>query len=367
MVRASRPAVVPDLTVNHVEFYVADALQQAARFAAEYGFDPFATSGALGGHSDHFSVALRQGDIVLVVTEPRSARHPAHAYVSAHGDGVADIALRTTDARAAFGRAVDGGARPLTPPGQPEGSPGALTAAIHGFGDVRHTFVQAPDRVGDKVFLPGFPDTPDLSPHTGTALLDIDHFAVCLNPGTIDAAVKFYESALGFRLVFEEQIGVGTQAMRSRVVQSDSRAVTLTLIEPDPTGDPGQIDAFLDSHLGEGVQHIAFRTEDVVHTVATLGERGVRFLRTPDSYYELLGNRLTPTGHTTEDLRQLNVLADEDHGGQLFQIFTQSTHPRRTFFLEIIERLGARTFGSSNIKALYEAVEAERIKTGILS
>ncbi|MFJ2393677.1 4-hydroxyphenylpyruvate dioxygenase [Streptomyces sp. NPDC087843] len=367
MVRASQPAALPELTVNHVEFYVADALQQAAQFAAEYGFDPFATSGELGGHSDHFSIALRQGGIVLVVTEPRSADHPAHSYVSAHGDGVADIALRTTDARAAFGRAVEGGARPLTPPAQPDGSPGGLTAAIQGFGDVRHTFVQAPDRVGDKVFLPGFPYTAELAPHAGAGLLDIDHFAVCLHPGTIDAAVTFYESALGFRLVFEEQIGVGTQAMRSRVVQNESRTVTLTLIEPDPASDPGQIDAFLDSHRGEGVQHIAFRTDDVVGTVSTLGERGVRFLRTPDSYYDLLGKRLTPTGHTTEDLRRLHVLADEDHGGQLFQIFTQSTHPRRTFFLEIIERLGANTFGSSNIKALYEAVEAERVKTGILS
>ncbi|MGW2051692.1 4-hydroxyphenylpyruvate dioxygenase [Streptomyces sp. NPDC001858] len=365
MVCASRPA--PDLTVNHVEFYVADARHQAARFAAEYGFDPFATSGALGEDSDHFSVALRQGGIVLVVTEPRSARHPAHSYVSAHGDGVADIALRTTDARAAFGRALEGGAKPLAPLGQPAGSPGGLTAAIAGFGDVRHTFVQAPDRVGDGIFLPGFPDTAERSTHVGVGLLDIDHFAVCLRPGHMDAAVAFYESTLGLRPVFEEKISVGTQAMRSRVAQNDSRTVTLTMVEPDPTADHGQIDAFLDSHLGEGVQHIAFRTEDVVGAVSMLGERGVQFLETPDSYYDLLGERLTPTGHEIEDLRRLDVLADEDHGGQLFQIFTQSTHPRRTFFLEIIERLGANTFGSSNIKALYEAVEAERAKTGILS
>lgn len=365
MTRNSRPSMLPELTISHVELYVADAREQADRLVDQYGFTTVATSGAPDGPRDHFSIALRQGDIALVVTEPRSDAHPAHAYVSAHGDGVADIALRTPDARAAFDRAVEAGARPLAPPHRPEGSRGGLTAAIQGIGDVRHTFVQAPD--DDRFFLPGFPDSAVPAEHVGAALLDIDHFAVCLKAGNLDAMVAFYEAALGLRLVFEEKISVGTQSMRSQVVQNSSCTVTLTLIEPDPTADRGQIDAFLDSHLGEGIQHIAFRTEDVVDTVATLAGRGVEFLTTPGSYYDLLGDRLTPAGHSIEELRSLNVLADEDHGGQLFQIFTQSVHPRRTFFLEIIERLGAITFGSSNIKALYEAVEAERATSGALS
>ncbi|MBL1114992.1 4-hydroxyphenylpyruvate dioxygenase [Streptomyces sp. 110] len=365
MARNSRTSRLPELNLSHVEFYVADAQEQADRLADTYGFTAVATSGAPDGPSDHFSIALRQGDIALVVTEPRSKLHPAHAYVTAHGDGVADIAVRTADVRAAFDRAVEAGARPLAQPRRLEGSRGGLTAVIHGIGDVRHTFVQAPD--DDTFFLPGFPDTAVPSEHVGAALLDIDHFAVCLEAGNLDAARAFYEAALGLGLVFEEKISVGTQSMRSQVVQNSSCTVTLTLLEPDPTADRGQIDAFLDSHLGAGVQHIAFRTEDIVDTVATLADRGVEFLTTPGSYYDLLGDRLTPAGHSIEELRRLNVLADEDHGGQLFQIFTQSAHPRRTFFLEIIERLGANTFGSSNIKALYEAVEAERAKSGALS
>ncbi|RDD87915.1 4-hydroxyphenylpyruvate dioxygenase [Streptomyces parvulus] len=365
MTRNASSSVLPELTVNHVEFYVADAREQAGRLCAQYGFTAVATSGTPDGPGDHLSIALRQGGITLVVTEARSERHPAHAYVAAHGDGVADIALRTPDARAAFDRAVAAGAGPLSPPDRPHGSRAGVTATIDGIGGVRHTFVQAPDE--DAVLLPGFPDLAAAAEDTGTALLDIDHFAICLEAGHLDAAVAFYGTALGLGLVFEEKINVGSQAMRSQVVQNASGTVTLTLIEPDPTADRGQIDAFLDSHRGDGVQHIAFRTDDVVRTVATLADRGVEFLTTPGSYYDLLGERLTPDGHSIEELRRLNVLADEDHGGQLFQIFTHSVHPRRTFFLEIIERLGASTFGSSNIKALYEAVEAERAKSGALS
>jgi len=77
-------------------------------------------------------------------------------------------------------------------------------------------------------------------------------------------------------------------------------------------------------------------------------------------YYDMLGERIALETHTLDDLRATNVLADEDHGGQMFQIFTASTHPRHTIFFEVIERQGAETFGSANIKALYEAVELER-------
>jgi 4-hydroxymandelate synthase len=205
---------------------------------------------------------------------------------------------------------------------------------------------------------------PDLDDRTEPGLLhDLDHFAVCLEPGQLDSTVQFYEQVLDFRMIFVERITVGSQAMNSKVVQSVSGQVTLTLIEPDTVGEPGQIDDFVRDHGGAGVQHLAFSTNDIVRAVGTLRDRGLKFLTTPDSYYELLSRRLQLAAHGTRELHELNVLVDEDHDGQLFQIFTRSTHPRRTMFFEIIERLGARTFGSGNIKALYEAVEAERTKS----
>jgi 4-hydroxymandelate synthase len=106
---------------------------------------------------------------------------------------------------------------------------------------------------------------------------------------------------------------------------------------------------------------MALLTDDIVSTVRTLTGRGVTFLRTPGSYYDLLEERLGEPEVRIEELRETNVLVDQDHHGQLFQIFTRSMHVRRTYFMEVIDRHGARTFGSGNIKALYEAVEREKV------
>ena len=339
-------------SLSHVELYVGDAMSQAADFKKRYGFEVVAVSDVMNDEADHFSVVLRQNAIVLVLTEARCAAHPAATFVELHGDGVADIALRVQDAGAAFEDAVRRGAEAVD----------AGTRAIRAFGEVRHSFVDGAD-----LRLPLLPRIELTAGPAGTGMLAMDHFAVCLPSGQLPAAVAFYEAVLGLREVFKERIQVGSQAMRSSVVQSPDRTVTLTLIEPDPDADAGQIDDFLKSHDGAGVQHIAFGCDDVVAAVSILGERGVDFLQTPGSYYDHLADRLSPVAHTAEELRALNILVDQDQDGQLFQIFTSTTHPRRTLFFEIIERIGARTFGSSNIKALYEAKEAEHVKGQVQS
>ena len=122
----------------------------------------------------------------------------------------------------------------------------------------------------------------------------------------------------------------------------------------------GEIDRFIAAHDGAGVQHIAFLTEDILTAVPRSAERGVRFLTTPPSYYDMLGARLGPIGVPVEALRELSVLADRDHTGVMLQIFTESQHPRGTLFYELIDRRGAHTFGSNNIKALYEAVDRQQ-------
>ncbi|QDQ10087.1 4-hydroxyphenylpyruvate dioxygenase [Streptomyces spectabilis] len=349
---------VTDLTVDHVELYVENLDAAVRDWVESYAF---AVVGA-GGGPDHRSTALRQGRTTLVLTAATSGRHPASAYVSTHGDGVADIALRTADVSAAFARAVAGGARPVRRPTRHAGEGPRVTAAVSGFGDVTHTLVErapgaGPGLPADFVPVPGAREG-----HTdGVGLVEVDHIAVCLEAGDLDATALFYRRALGFQEVFQERIVVGDQAMESKVVQSAvTGAVTLTLIEPDPRAKAGQIDEFLKSHHGPGVQHLAFSSDDAVRAVRTLTARGVTFLKTPGTYYDLLGERIGLRTHTLDDLRSTQLLVDEDHGGQLFQIFTASAHPRGTLFYEVIERQGARTFGSANIKALYEAVELER-------
>ncbi|AZM50102.1 4-hydroxyphenylpyruvate dioxygenase [Streptomyces sp. WAC 06738] len=347
-----------DVAIDYVEMYVGSLEAAAFDWVDKYAFSVVGT----GGSPEHRSIALRHGRITLVLTQATSDQHPASAYVQEHGDGVADIALRTADVRAAFAAAADGGARVVREPTAHDGDGPAVTAAIGGFGDVVHTLVQRAPRAGAGLPV-GF--APALREDDGRAdavgLDEIDHVAVCLDTGSLDPTVDFYRQSLGFDFVFEERIVVGSQAMESKVVQSRSGAVTLTLIQPDPTADPGQIDEFLKGHQGSGVQHLAFSSADAVRSVRTLARRGVAFLTTPGSYYDMLGSRIPSLSQARlADLRATNVLADEDHDGQMFQIFTASTHPRHTLFFEVIERQGAQTFGSANIKALYEAVELER-------
>lgn len=343
------------LTIDHVTFHTGDLRAAAGWFGGGYGFETYARSAPGAGSP---ALALGRNDIRLLVTEPGPGDEIGSRFVQRHGDGVADIALRVPDATAALATALQRGARQVRPLSECDG---VTTATIAGFGDVLHTFVQrAPGVAGRR--LPGLlPVTPAAAP-AAPRLFVLDHFAICVPAGELDATVSFYEQVLDFAMIFTEHIRVGAQAMNSKVAQSRSGAVTLTMLEPDTRHDPGQIDQFLSRHDGAGVQHIAFSTDDIVQTVSELEARGLEFLDTPDTYFQLVEERLVLAKHSIADLRKLSVLVDEDHHGQLYQIFAKSVHPRGTYFNEIIERLGARTFGSSNIKALYQAVELQRSK-----
>ncbi|MGW6647309.1 4-hydroxyphenylpyruvate dioxygenase [Streptomyces iakyrus] len=343
-----------ELAIDHVTLYVEDLDASVAELARTYGFQLYARTAP----QDRVrSAAVGRERIRLVLTEAVAEDDPAAVYLHRHGEGVADIALTVPDAAAAYAEAVRRGARPAAQPVEREGM---VTASVMAFGDVRHTFVQRGEGIPEHR-LPGFVPTRGHEPAAPTGLLEIDHFAVCLEPGQLQRVVEFYEQVLDFRNTFTEKIVVGAQAMDSEVVQNASGTVTLTLIEPDTSREPGQIDFFIKNHGGAGVQHIAFRTENIVRAVGTMRSQGVDFLTTPAAYYRMLGDRLRLSQHSTEELAALNVLADEDHAGQLFQIFTKSVHSRRTLFFEVIERAGATTFGSGNIKALYAAVEAEQL------
>ncbi|MCP9946814.1 4-hydroxyphenylpyruvate dioxygenase [Streptomyces somaliensis] len=350
-------------SVDHIEFYVGDAQQSAFYLCTAFGFRICGQAGPETGQTGYRSLLLRQGGIELVLTSALNADHPAASYVMQHGDGVANIAFRVSDAAKAFELAVERGAVAVEQPTvHSQDGTEVVTAAVLGFGDVAHRFVQ---RSGDREhFLPGVMDITDAGPEQGEELLrTVDHAAICLPAGLLRPTVAFYEEVFGFSQIFEEFIEVGTQAMDSKVVQSPSGNVTFTLIEPVTDREPGQIDAFLARHGGAGVQHLALLCDDIVGTVRTLQERGLTFLRTPGSYYDQLQGRFASPIRQIEDLRQTNVLIDEDHWGQVFQIFTQSQHVRKTFFWEVIDRHGARTFGSGNIKALYEAVAREKDTT----
>lgn len=312
--------------------YVSDVRERTREYIDLYGF-------RLAGRKqsrDHETTRLRHGLATFLLTQGRTASHPAAVFTERHGDGVGNIGLRVADSVQTLRHAVAAGASRIGP-------------QIAAFGDVTHTFVDSgrwPASQHRRAAAVGMPR--------------IDHVAVCLQNGELDATVDFYQRVLGWRQIFEENIEVGAQAMQSKVVQSWSGGATLTFLQPVADVAPGQIDDFLTWHGGTGVQHIALAVHDIVRTVDDLSRRGVRFLASPGAYYRELSDRMPNPGHPVSALELRGILADQDHDGQLFQIFTRSEHPRRTFFMEIIERQGARTFGSNNIRRLYEAVEREQ-------
>ena len=350
------------LGIDHVEFYVADLEKAAAALCRGFGFRTACTApagpadpGDAGAGSR--SLLLRQGRIKLVLTAASSPGHPAADFVQRHGDGVASIAFRTDDVRQEFAAAVAGGAAPISAPAlarredRVAGEGLVRQAVVSGFGDVTHRLVERDGPAGE-----GEP----AQRRDGELFEALDHAAICLLPGELEAVVGFYRDAFGFAHTFDERIEVGGQAMVSKVIQDRTGAVTFTLLEPDPDRDPGQIDQFLSAHGGAGVQHLALRTPDIVQAVRALSASGIEFLTAPAGYYRSLEGRLGAFPIPVDVLRDMNVLADRDQWGQLFQIFSHSTHERRTFFFELIERRGARTFGSGNIKALYEALNEEQ-------
>ncbi|MEV0428786.1 4-hydroxyphenylpyruvate dioxygenase [Micromonospora sp. NPDC050495] len=348
--------------IDHVELYVGDARQAAFYFGTAVGFRPRGQGGPETGLADQRSLLLAQGGIRMLLTSGLTAEHPASAYVQRHGDGIAVLALEVDDAAGAYAELVARGATGVTPPRTWTGADAEVVVAeVGGFGDVLHRLVE---RRGDRdAFLPGVIEA--LPAGAGDDLLaEIDHLAVCVPPGQLDETVGHYEKVFGFAQIFTEHIEVAGQAMNSKVVQSPSERVTLVLLEPDTGARPGQIEDFLRWHAGAGVQHLGLRTDDIVTAVGALAGRGVRFAGTPATYYDDLEARVGKIDAPLDRLRDLSILVDSDHGGQLLQIFTESMHVRRTLFLELIERRGARTFGSGNIKALYEAKERELAAAG---
>jgi 4-hydroxymandelate synthase len=345
------------LGIDHVEFYVGDARQSAFFLCTAFGFHVAGHGGPETGLDAQRTLLLSHGDSRVLLTSALNGAHPADGYVSRHGDGVAVIAFAVEDAAACYEQAVAAGAGSVEPPRVAKTPDGTVTTAVvEGFGDVVHRFVQ---RTG-SAFWPGAIEPQPAAPHREADLVRaIDHAAFCVPAGELETTVEHYQRVFGFKLIFEEYVEVGTQGMYSQVVQSPSGAATFTIIQPDMSRDRGQIDDFLAWHGGAGVQHLALSTHDIVAAVNTFSANGAGFAQTPGAYYDVLGERVGPTDLPVERLRPLGILVDRDHWGQMYQIFAKSMHIRRTYFWELIERHGAKTFGTSNIPALYAAKERE--------
>jgi 4-hydroxyphenylpyruvate dioxygenase len=353
-----------------IEFWVGNARAMAGFLMSAFGFTCTAYAGPETGVREKSSYVLEQGDVRLVVSAALDATSPIAAHVRTHGDGVHDLAWMVDDVHAAFDLAVARGARPVRPPWHESDATGTLRLAqVAAYGETVHTFVDRRSFAG-RHLEPGYSadDLPPVPEGPEVGVLSIDHVVGNVEKGRLDDWVRFYADTMGFsQLVHfsDEQISTEYSALMSTVVW-DGTKIVMPINEPADGLKKSQIQEYIETYDGPGVQHIALRTDDIVATVGALRSRGVRFMRVPDTYYDEAKQRLVGIDLPWDDLQRLNVLADRDHDGYLLQIFTETITDRPTVFFEIIERRGARGFGEGNFKALFEAIERDQARRGNL-
>ncbi len=358
--------------IDHVRFFVGNARQSAYFYRNAFGFDVIAYAGLETRMRHEAGYVLRQGNITFVLMSPLSAQHPESQRLVTHGDGVMDIALDVADVKAAYEESVRRGAVGVAAPSAQEDEHGIIeTATIRTYGDTTHTFINR-DRYSG-VFAPGFkpidPERYDPRTFAHVGLKAIDHIVGNVELGKMNEWVKFYEDVLGFnQLVSFDDKDISTEysALMSKVVQNGTGRIKFPLNEPATGKRRSQIEEYLQFHGGPGVQHIAMATGDIIETVRAMRHNDVSFLRVPQSYYDVLTDRVGTIKEDVEELAELGILVDRDDEGYMLQIFTKPVADRPTLFFEIIQRHGSKSFGKGNFKALFEAIEREQALRGTL-
>ena len=368
-VSATQTDFLPLLGTDHIEFYVGNAKQAAHYYINAFGFQPLAYTGPETGVRDRASYAVRQNKLTFVFTAPLKPNTVIADHVNKHGDGVRVLALLVDDARNAWKETTSrGGQSYLEPIVSKDDDGEVVTSGIHLYGDTVHVFVERQNYRG--AFLPGYVKWEN--PHfktTDAGLLYVDHCVGNVGWNQMNRWVKFYEEVMGFKNILtfdDEDISTEFSALMSKVMSNGNGYVKFPINEPAEGRKKSQIEEYLEFYRGEGVQHIAMATNDIVTTVRELMSRGVEFLRVPAAYYDDLLSRVGHIDEDLEPLKELGILVDRDNEGYLLQLFSKPVEDRPTLFFEIIQRKGAKSFGKGNFKALFEAMEREQARRGNL-
>lgn len=355
----------PVQDVDYLEIYTGNAKQATHYFCTAFGFKPVAYSGLETGNRETVSYVLQQRKIRLVITGSYKEDTRVSQFVKQHGDGVKDIALLFDDVEKAYNESVSRGAIAITPPYEIKDEHGVVKKAVIGtYGDTIHTLVERKNYKG--AFMPGYVPYEGSIPVKDAGLIAIDH--VVGNVERMPEWVDYYANVMGFKEMkhfTDKDITTEYSALMSKVMHNGGR-IKFPINEPAEGKRKSQIQEYLEFYNGPGVQHLAILTEDIIGTVRILRDNGVEFLSTPDSYYEMLSERVGQIDEEIDKIKELNILVDRDDEGYLLQIFTKPVVDRPTLFVEIIQRKGARGFGEGNFKALFESIEREQERRGNL-
>lgn len=369
---------------DHINWWVGNAKVFADWFVTRFAFDRVAYRGLETGDRNVVSHVVRQGDITFVFSSPINPDDkstPVYGqamadHLAKHGDGVKDVAFRVHDCRKLFDSAVARGAKVIAEPHVEEDADGSVVlATVATYGDTVHTFVERKEYKG--VFLPNYHAVSEADPFKGVTAFPglefIDHVVGNMGDHQMEKTVQWYEKVLQFHrfwTVDDKQIHTEYSSLRSVVVADFSESVKMPINEPAAGKRKSQIKEYVEYYGGNGVQHIALHTKDIINAVSSLRARGVKFLNVPVKYYTLLNERLEAAGmkikEDMETIKALNILVDFDEHGYLLQLFTSNLMDRPTVFLEIIQREGNSGFGAGNFKSLFESIEREQAARGNL-
>jgi 4-hydroxyphenylpyruvate dioxygenase len=298
----------------------------------------------------------RQGDInFLINAEPNSF---AQQFASAHGGSICAMGFRVTDAAAAYQRALELGAQP----GPTTAGPMELNIpSIVGIGG---SLIYLVDRYGaSSIYDVDFKPTGAAGAVDSPALELIDHLTHNVRRGNMDRWSGFYERLFNFREIRYFDIEGKVTGLLSRAMTSPCGKIRIPINESQD--DKSQIEEYLREYRGEGIQHIALSSPDIYHAVDRLRANGVVFQDTPDSYYEGVAARVAGHQESLEALRQRRILIDGSaKEGILLQIFTANVIG--PIFFEIIQRKGNEGFGEGNFQALFESIELDQIRRGVI-
>jgi 4-hydroxyphenylpyruvate dioxygenase len=353
---------------DYVEFYVGNAKQAAHFYKTAFGFQSLAYAGPETGVKEKVSYVIRQNKLTFVLTTPLRSDNEIANHIYKHGDGVKVLALKVEDATYSWQQTTQRGGKSYMQPTTLKDNNGeVVVSGIHTYGDTVHLFIERKNYNG--IFMPGFREWKSNYNPQSIGLLYVDHCVGNVGWNQMNPWVKFYEEVMGFKNILsfdDKDISTEYSALMSKVMSSGNGYVKFPINEPAEGKKKSQVEEYLDFYNGEGVQHVAIATANIVETVTDLQNRGVEFLKVPDSYYETVLQRVGKIDEDLQPLRELGILIDRDEEGYLLQIFTKPLQDRPTLFFEIIQRKGAKSFGKGNFKALFEALEREQEARGNL-
>jgi 4-hydroxyphenylpyruvate dioxygenase len=308
-------------------------------------------------HKSHPLRLFRQDRINYVLNEAQDSF--AAEFRKRHGPSVCSTGFRVKDAKSALNEAVQRGARPFE--GNLDAKSGWNLPAIYGIGDSLVYFVEG-ERNG-KVYDDHFNYmTGDRVPK-GRGLLVIDHLTNNVPRGEMQKWCDFYTKVFGFQERRYFDIKGKSTGLLSKVMKAPCGTFSIPINEPSDS--KSQIQEYLDEYKGSGIQHIALLSEDILVAVSDLQSTGIQFLQAPPpTYYESLPARLPTMREPVQRLQELNLLADGDEHGYLLQIFTQNQ--LGPVFYEIIQRRNHDGFGDGNFQALFDAMEEDQRRRGVL-